>query len=45
MASKSKIVFKDYDIELDEKDFENLSNEELEECKEIIDDIKKFLEE
>lgn len=43
--SKSKIVFKDYGIEIDEEDFENLSNEELEECKEIIEDIKKMLEE
>lgn len=43
--SKSKIEFKEYGIEIDEKDFENLSNEELEECKEIIEDIKKMLEE
>lgn len=43
--SKSKIEFKEYGIEIDEKDFENLSNEELKECKEIIEDIKKLLEE
>lgn len=45
MVGKSKIKFKEYDIEFDEEDFENLSNEELKECKEIIEDIKKLLEE
>lgn len=44
MVGKSKIKFKEYDIEFDEEDFENLSNEELKECKEIIEDIKKLLE-
>lgn len=45
MVGKSKIKFKEYDIEFDEEDFENLSNEELKECKEIIEDIKKLLKE
>ena len=45
MEGKNKVNFEEYDIDFDEKEFDNLSNEELEECKEIIEDIKKKLDE
>jgi len=42
---EDKIKFEEYDIEFDKKEFENMSDEELEKCGEIIRDIKKLLEE
>ena len=41
---EEKIDFEEYNIEFSEKDFENLSNEELKECKKIIKEMKKELE-
>ncbi len=43
MKDSDKISFEEYKLEFDENDFENLSNEELEECKKIIEDIKSKL--
>ena len=44
MEEKDKIDFEEYDIEFSEEDFENLSNEELKECKRIIKEMKEELE-
>lgn len=44
METEDKIRFEEYDIEFSEDDFENLSDEELEECKKIIEDIKRQLD-
>ncbi len=45
MEDKDKVRFEEYDIEFNEKDFDNLSDKELKECKKLIEDIKKNLEE
>lgn len=45
MSKKEEVKFEEYDIEFNEHDFDNLQNEELKECKKIIEDIKKKLEE
>lgn len=45
MSKKDKVIFEEYDIEFNEHDFDDLQNEELEECKKIIEDIKKKIEE
>ena len=44
MEEKDKVRFEEYGIEFNEKEFDNISNEELEECKKTIDKIKKILE-
>ena len=44
MEEKTKIKFEEYGIEFDESEFENLSEEELDECEEIVEEIKKLLE-
>lgn len=45
MEKKDKVRFEEYDLEFSEENFENLSNKELEECKKIIREIEKKLEE
>ena len=44
MEEKDKVRFEDYDIEFSEEELENMSDEELKECKKIIEDIKNQLE-
>lgn len=43
MEEKNKVRFEEYDIEFSEEEFEYMSNEELEKCKEIIENIKNNL--
>lgn len=45
MEKKDKVRFEEYDVEFNEKEFDNMSEEELEACKKIIEEIKKDLEE
>lgn len=44
MSKKDKVEFEEYNIEFNEHDFDNLQDEELKECKKIIEDIKNKLE-
>jgi len=44
MEDKEKVKFEEYDLEFSEEDLDNLSEDELKECKKIIQDIKKKLE-
>lgn len=41
MEDENKVVFEEYDIEFNKEDFDNLSSEELKQCKEIIKEIEK----
>lgn len=41
MDNESKVEFEEYGIRFENKDFENLSNDELKECKKIIKEIEK----
>lgn len=43
MEEKRKIKFEDYDIEFSEEDFDNMSIEELKECKKMIEEMKEEL--
>ncbi len=43
MDEKDKVKFEELNMEFDEKEFDDLSNEELEECKKIIEEIKQEL--
>lgn len=45
MEEKDEVKFEEYDIEFSEEELENMSSEELKECKEIIDAINRDLEE
>jgi len=44
MKDGEEINFEEYDIKFTEKEFEKLSKEELDECKELIAKIKKILD-
>lgn len=43
MEEKHKIEFEDYDIEFSEDDFDDMSIEELKECKKLIEEMKEEL--
>lgn len=43
MEEKRKIEFEDYDIEFSEDEFDNMSVEELKECKNMIEKMKEDL--
>ena len=43
MEEKRKIKFEDYDIEFSEEDFDDMSIEELKECKRMIEEMKEEL--
>lgn len=43
MEEKRKIEFEDYDIEFSEDEFDNMSVEELKECKKMIEKMKEDL--
>lgn len=43
MEEKRKIKFEDYDIEFSEDDFDDMSIEELKECKKMIEEMKEEL--
>lgn len=45
IMSEDKVKFEEYGLEFGDSDFENMSVEEMQECKDIISDIKKLLEE
>lgn len=43
MIEKDKVKFEEFGIEFDEKEFDNLSNDELKKCKKIVEEIKQEL--
>lgn len=42
---EKKIKFEQYGIEFDENEFDNMDEKELRECKKILDEIEKMVEE
>ena len=43
MPEKNKIIFEEYGIEFDEDEFENMSEEELKRCEELLHKIENLL--